>query len=159
MSTQLEHTTETNMAQSNLSNLLFATAGVCVFAPATGAAAQPAGSPGDRATQQTLRILDLDQDGSVAAAEIADEQARLFAAIDVNADGAISVDEFRRNGRLLLALNVTTFFDMMDVDGDGQLSSSEVSSPAQRWLSRYDADGSGSLSEEEIRAARLGIGN
>ena len=115
--------------------------------------------PGDRIVHETLRILDLNGDGVVGADEVADEQRRLFTAIDVNGDGAISVDEFRRNGRLLLVLNVTTFFDMMDTNGDRQLDSLEVTLPAKRWVTRYDADGDGTLSTEEIRAARLGISN
>ena len=75
------------------------------------------------------------------------------------ADLRISVDEFRRNGRLLLALNVTTFFDMMDVDGNKNLSIEEILQPAARWLGRYDTDADGALSLEEITAARLGTGN
>ena len=113
----------------------------------------------NRGFQPGLSFLDLNGDGQIAAEEIANEQERLFLAIDVNADGMISVDEFRRNGRLLLALNVTTFFDMMDVDGNKSLAIEEILQPAARWLGRYDSDADGALSIEEITAARLGTGN
>jgi len=107
----------------------------------------------------TMLILDLNRDGVIERGEIASEQDRMFAAADINGDGALSVDEFRRNGRLLLALNVTTFFDMLDSNGDGTLDAAEVKQPAGRWVARYDADGNGSLSIDEVRAARMGISN
>lgn len=123
-------------------------------------AQQPSfGSPGERAVQSTMRLFDTDGDEMVGGSEIADEQKRIITAIDINGDGTVSVDEFRRNGRLLLALNVTTFFDMMDINGDGQLSVEEVTMPASRWVARYDADADGALSADELRAARLGISN
>ncbi len=134
--------------------------GLAVIASASAASAQqPSFGPGDRAVQSAMRLLDIDGDEKIAGSEITDEQQRILTAIDVNGDGLISVDEFRRNGRLLLALNVTTFFDMMDVDGDGQLSVDEVTQPAARWVARYDADADGALSADELRAARLGISN
>lgn len=148
------------MTLKKISLTIAAATGLWAFA-GTGLVAQEREfrGPGDRAAQSTLRILDLDGDGQVSSGEISDEQIRMIAAIDVNGDGVLSVDEFRRNGRLLIALNVTTFFDMMDVNGDRQLDEAEIVQPAQRWVARYDANADGVLDVDEIVAARLGIGN
>ena len=60
-------------------------AAVLVMAGISSAGAQQQGprGPGGGFVSPTIQLLDLDGDGSVGAAEIADEQQRLFTAIDV----------------------------------------------------------------------------
>lgn len=101
-----------------------------------------------------MRLLDTDKDGKVTNAEIAAEQKRLMTAADVDGDGTLSVEEFRRRGRWFQSLHVTTLFDLMDANGDKTLSADEISAPSQRWLSRYDANNDGAISDDELAAWR-----
>lgn len=101
--------------------------------------------------RRAFKLLDTNGDGKVSMAEIAAEQKRLLAAADVDGNGTLSADEFRRRGRLIMSLRTWTFFDMMDADGNGELSAAELNGPAGRWLKRKDGDKSGDLTREEIR--------
>ena len=94
--------------------------------------------------------FDTNGDGLVSVVEITEEQQRLFTASDVDGDGALSVNEFRRRGRLFQALNATTLFDLMDVDGNQTLAGPEIFDPSRRWFARYDTDGDGKLNADEI---------
>jgi len=97
-----------------------------------------------------VELLDTDGDGTVSLAEILAEHGRLFAAADIDGDGSLSVDEFRRRGRLFQSLGTATLFDMMDNDGDHTLSVDEINQPSRRWFSRYDLDGDGSMAAGEL---------
>lgn len=104
-----------------------------------------------RGMHRAFKLLDTDKDGKISMKEIAAEQKRLVAAADVDGNGTLSADEFRRRGRLIMSLRTWTFFDMMDADGNGELSVAELNGPSGRWLKRKDGDKSGDLTREEIR--------
>ena len=104
----------------------------------------------DFRAERFVELLDTDGDGKVGLAEILAEHGRLFAAADIDSDGSLSVDEFRRRGRLFQSLGTATLFDMMDTDGDHTLSADEINQPSRRWFSRYDLDGDGSMAAEEL---------
>ena len=101
-----------------------------------------------------MELLDTDRDGKVSLAEITAEQGRLIAAADVDGDGKLSIDEFRRRGRLFQALGTTTLFDLIDVDGDRSLSAEELAKPSERWFSRSDANADGLLGPDEFPRRR-----
>ena len=106
---------------------------------------------GSRASQ-LMRLLDLDADGNVSLDEIGGENKRRLGAVDLDGNGLISPDEFRRRGQLLVAMRTTTIFDLLDANGDGNLTADELTAPAGRWIARYDQDGDGALSAEELAA-------
>ncbi len=107
-----------------------------------------------RGRPRAMELLDTDRDGKVSLAEITAEQGRLIAAADVDGDGKLSIDEFRRRGRLFQALGTTTLFDLIDVDGDRSLSAEELAKPSERWCSRTDANADGLLDPEEFPSRR-----
>lgn len=103
-----------------------------------------------RHAQRFMRLYDINKDGKVTPEEIALDQARMFTAMDVNDDKALSVDEMRRRGRSLQVFRAATIFDMLDINGDGKLSVSEVQGPSKRWLKRYDTNGDGVMEADEV---------
>ena len=95
-------------------------------------------------------LLDTDGDGKVRAGVIAAEHKRLLGASDVNADGTLSVEEFRRRERWFQALGASTLFDLMDADGDRTLTLAEIQAPSQRWLTRHDRNGDDAIEQSEL---------
>jgi len=106
-----------------------------------------------RWVERRLALLDTDGDGKVSAAEISAEQKRLFTAADVNGDGKLSVEEFRRRGRWFFQLRTLTFYDLLDANGDGQITENEITNPSQRWLKRHDVNSSGALEADELASS------
>ena len=103
--------------------------------------------------ERFLTIYDTNGDGTVSQTEIAAEQKRIFAAADVDGDGKLSVAEFRRRGRLIMRTGGATLFDMLDVNGDQQVTVEELHGPKARWLRRYNTDGAEGLGAEELATA------
>jgi Ca2+-binding EF-hand superfamily protein len=108
--------------------------------------------------QRFMELYDLDRDGKVSLQEILSDQSRLFGAIDIDSDKNLSIEEIRRRGRLLQMWRTTTLFDLLDTNGDGVLTISEINSPTQRWFKRYDVNHDGVLAPNEIpdRSQRWG---
>lgn len=133
---------------------------------AASAQGQGAGGPGaaappqSRAVERFMLLYDINGDGKVTVAEINDDQARIFTALDVDNDSSLSTDEMKRRGRLLQAYRTTTLFDLMDANGDGKLSLKEIQAPTGRWFKRYDANNDGVMDAGEVpvRHGRRGRG-
>ena len=107
-----------------------------------------------------MEILDTNKDGKITADEIAAEQRRMLAAVDVDGDGAVSVEEFRRRGQLLMSVGATSMFDMLDTNGDGKITIDELTAPSRRWFGRYDANKDGGIEASEMpdRPSMRGMG-
>jgi len=113
--------------------------------------AQTGGASGhSRFSARQLDILDTDGNGSASREEIAGELGRLLGAADVDGDGKLSPDEFRRRGSFFIRLGTTTFFDLIDANGDQQISVEELNLPMERWLARRDSNSDGNIDTEEF---------
>jgi hypothetical protein len=111
-----------------------------------------------RFASRQLDILDTDGNGSATREEIAGEHSRLLGAADVDGDGKLSPDEFRRRGTFFIRLGTTTFFDLIDTDGDQQISIEELNQPMERWFTRRDSNGDGNIDDEEFSQERRSFG-
>ncbi len=112
-----------------------------------------------RRLARRLDILDTNNDGKVTLAEIEGELKRLTAGADVNGDGKLSADEFRRRGRWFLRLRTVSFFDMLDANGDGQISVAELTGPTGRWFKRQDENNDKALTGEEFNKSDMHHGS
>ncbi len=131
-------------------------AAMAILLGAAGAAmaqSQPPHGQPNHWVERFQTIYDTNGDGTVSAAEIKAEQNRVFGAVDVDGDGKLSVTEFRRRGRLIMRTSGATLFDMLDVDGDRQVTAEELHGPKARWLQRYNTDGTAGLGAEELATA------
>ena len=164
------------MSLPRKSGLVGFVAGALVIGLATSALAQggPQGSgPGgdrpafghhggsggpSRFSARQLAILDTNGDGVVSQEEIAAEHGRLLGAADIDGDGQLSADEFRRRGTFFIRLGTTTFFDLIDVNGDQQISQDELNQPMGRWFVRKDTNKDGNIDAEEFSQGRPSFG-
>jgi Ca2+-binding EF-hand superfamily protein len=126
-------------------------------------AVPPAGAQtaDQHAKQRAVRFIDYfdtDGDGKATIKEIASDHARLFGAVDVNGDNALSVEEFRRRGRLFRTYATTSLFDLLDANGDGKLTVKEITAPSEKWFKRYDKNGNGVMEADELPNRRWGRG-
>ena len=122
-------------------------------APPTGGGVPPGAGPDHERHERASRFiehLDIDKDGKLSQAEIAGEQNRTFAYADVNGDGKLDAEEFRRRGMMFMRMRTTTLFDLMDANADGALTKEEIAAPSSRWFARYDANKDGAIAAEEL---------
>lgn len=125
-------------------------AGAVLLWVAPNAMAQESGERENRRAERFIDLLDTDADGSVSKTEIAAEYERLFGAADLDGDGKLSPDEFRRRGRLFQSVGAVTFFDMLDANSDQLLTVDEITAPSARWVTRYDGNGDDALDGDEF---------
>jgi Ca2+-binding EF-hand superfamily protein len=127
--------------------------------PSMGREGGPAGGRhGGRHASRQLEILDTDGNGSASREEISGELGRLLGAADVDGDGQLSPDEFRRRGSFFIRLGTTTFFDLIDTNGDQQISDEELNQPMERWFARRDSNSDGNVDAEEFNQERRSFG-
>lgn len=118
------------------------------------------GGPGMHSRHGTRQLDMLDTDGNdmVSREEIAAEHGRLLGAADVDGDGQLSPDEFRRRGTFFIRLGTTTFFDLIDTNGDQHISVEELNQPMERWFTRRDSNSDGNIDGEEFNQERRSFG-
>lgn len=114
---------------------------------------------------QIFKRLDANGDGKLEISELP-EQARprlepFVARFDADGDNALSIDEFRKGQQVLRSqagiapaggAPGVPLMSVLDLDGDGALSKSEIASAAES-LKKLDRNGDGSLSREELASA------
>jgi Ca2+-binding EF-hand superfamily protein len=97
--------------------------------------------------------LDPDGDGSILRAEVEAEVNRVFASFDVNKDGEVSADEFKRRPSYRSPFSgfVGEHFTGMDTNGDGILQAAEFVREVLRMFDKQDVNRDGVLTPSEWR--------
>ncbi len=112
------------------------------------------GGPGAGRGNPVIRTLDTDHNHEVSAEEISLAPS-VLSALDLNADGVISVDEMRPArptppaGHARPTLTDPVMF-ALDANGDGNLALAEIANSAAS-LRSLDANGDGKLTRDELR--------
>ncbi len=133
--------------------------GAAATAPAHPHGGMHQGERTNRRAERFTRLYDLNGDGKVTIDEINGDQARMFGALDLDGDKALSIEEMRRRGRSLQLWRTVSMFDLLDVNGDGKISVDEIQGPTKRWFARHDVNKDGILSADELPARRWGRGH
>ena len=128
--------------------------------PAEFAAAKPPGgpdgAPGPRHQHGGDRHGAMGPPGGMhapTAAERAEFQAALFAALDTNHNGELSEAEFANLHEAMQTLMRQKMFAKLDTNGDGVLTPDEFPAFPKR-VSAMDTDGDGKVTPQEMRAAK-----
>ncbi len=100
--------------------------------------------------------LDKNKDGVISPGELPKSAPKPVRDGDLNKDGKISMEEFRRNSRLrgIGEERISAMFSRMDRNKDGVLTSKDfrrraISGPEQVEMKKLDVNGDGALSFEE----------
>ncbi len=100
--------------------------------------------------RQFVRLYDLNGDGKVTVKEIVEDQFRMFRTIDIDDSNGLSPKEMRRRGSNLKIWSSVTIFDLLDDNGNQEITAAELSKPMRRWFKRHDLNGDGFMEKSEI---------
>ena len=111
---------------------------------ALGAYAEPA--PKDH---WLLAKYDVNGDQLISVDEVEKKRKKMFAGMDIDADGGVSFTEYQEVDSLKRARLLQARFKRLDLDKDGVLSDAEYSSYLGSF-ERFDKNGDGNISGAEI---------
>ena len=101
--------------------------------------------------QNAFRDADADGDGSVTQAEVDDFLAAQLTEADADTNGTISLEEFQAIYLQRTRSVMVDAFQSLDEDGDGQITTAEVSARFGDIVERMDRNGDDALSREDRR--------
>lgn len=96
--------------------------------------------------------FDVNKDGVITEAEIAEVRASDFTTADADGNGEISLEEFKAQFLDRSSDRMVRAFQFLDSDGDGAVTQEEVDVVANRMFNRLDRDGNGTV--ERVRGQR-----
>lgn len=127
---------------------------VCAFLLLSGAAAVQANEAGTGSDLWLLAKYDTNGDQVITMDEISVRREKLFARLDVDADGLVSFAEYQSLDVQKRELLLKARFDKLDLDHDGEVSAEEYSSYLGSF-DRFDTDGDGRLTQQEMTERRV----
>ncbi|MCG8442257.1 MAG: hypothetical protein MI723_10660 [Caulobacterales bacterium] len=108
------------------------------------------GGGGDRqGLADRIMMADLDGDGAVTGAELAEARARQFDRLDTDGDGRVLLADLPdrdTGGRFSRGA------DRLDPDGDGVIEREAFVGDEPPFMKRMDSDGDGRITLEEVQA-------
>ncbi len=113
---------------------------------------------------EMFAAIDADGDGRITIEEFEAWRTTRVAGIDANQDGKLSVEELAAHDmqqmQRMIDARAARRVEMLDTDGDGLLSVEEMAARPMpgRMFARIDADDDGAVTREEIEAARDRMG-
>ena len=132
----------------------FGVAGVTGFAVLPSAAV--AGSP-----DTTFEAMDDNDDGKISPDEHFAAASRMFDKMDSNSDGKVTAAEMtaahpRVTGKKAQKNDLTAAekIKLLDIDGDGALTSDEHAAGARSMFDKMDADKDGYLTKAELKSGQ-----
>lgn len=102
--------------------------------------------------------LDLNGDGALSMEELQAQGEARFAAVDTDGDGTLSAAELSAVANERAAERTAKMIERLDENGDGALQFEEMPARdgdrAERMFERVDADEDGAISQEEFDTAK-----
>ena len=117
----------------------------------THALAKGMGGMGGHHRMEMIERLDTNSDGKITMAEITAHRDQLHAEHDKDGNNAISLSEFEGIWLSMMRPMMVDKFQMMDSDGDGQITNAEVDKKMSRMMRRLDRNEDGAISMKELR--------
>jgi Ca2+-binding EF-hand superfamily protein len=108
-----------------------------------------------KSADKHFKKMDTDGDGKISRAEHAAGAKKMFAQCDVNRDGIVTAAEMdsamAAEGEKPGKHDKTSAekIQIIDQNGDGQLTASEHEAGSEKMFAKMDKDGDGSLSKDE----------
>lgn len=116
----------------------------------TQALAKGMGGMGGHHRMEMIERLDSNSDGKITMAEITAHRDQLHAEHDKDGNNAISLSEFEGIWLSMMRPMMVDKFQMMDDDGDGQITDAEVDKKMSRMMRWMDRDEDGAISMREM---------
>jgi len=107
-------------------------------------------SPGGRHGMRMLERFDADGDGKLTRAEVDAHVTERIEAFDADGNGQLSLEEFQGLWLEHMRERMVDGFQMLDDDGDAQVTGAEMGNPFRRLVERADLDGDGAVSRAEL---------
>ena len=108
------------------------------------------GGMGGSHRMEMIEQIDANADGKITMAEMNAHREQLHAEHDKDGNKAISLSEFEGIWLTMMRPMMVDKFQMMDDDGDGQITDAEVDKKMTRMMRWMDKDEDGALSIKEM---------
>lgn len=108
------------------------------------------GGMGGSHRMEIIQKIDANADGKITMAEITAHRDQLHAEHDKDGNKAISLSEFEGIWLSMMRPMMVDKFQMMDDDGDGQITNAEVDKKMTWMMHRMDRNEDGAISMKEM---------
>ena len=94
------------------------------------------------------------ENGKVIIKEIVSNQIRILRALDINNNKSLSLKELKGQARGLKRCLSFNIFDLLNINGDRQITANELHALMKRWFRRHETNQNGSIDSVEVTLRR-----